>query len=74
MDKSIPTPWVVAAIVAVLVIVGVVVWRHQNPGPPVSTGPINPYNEYRGSPGGPYGPPAGVPAGSPPGGPAGAPR
>ncbi len=70
MNQNISTPWAVAAIVAVLVIIGVVVWRHQNAGPPASTGPPNPYMEYRGSPGGPGGPAAGAPAR----GPAGAPR
>jgi hypothetical protein len=61
MDKQISTPWAVAAIVAVLVIVGVVIWRHQSAGPPVSTGPLNAYQEYQGRPGGAYAPPAGAP-------------
>jgi hypothetical protein len=61
MNQNISTPWAVAAIVAVVVIIGVFVWRSHNSGPVVQNGPISPYQEYRGSPGGPGGPPAGVP-------------
>ena len=53
MNQNISTPWAVAAIVVVLAIVGVVVWRHQNATPAVPNGPASPYQEYRGSPGGP---------------------
>jgi hypothetical protein len=38
MNTNISTPWAVAAVVAVLVIVGVVIWRSQTPRAPVSTG------------------------------------
>jgi len=65
MNQNISTPWAVAAIVAVLLIVGVVVWRHQNAASAVPNGPTSPYQEYRGSPGGPGFPPVGVPGGAP---------
>jgi hypothetical protein len=40
MDKNISTPWAVALIIAVLVMLGVVVWRGMAPkAPPASSGP-----------------------------------
>jgi len=38
MEKNIPLPWAVTAIVVVLVIVGAIIWRSQTPRAPVSTG------------------------------------
>ena len=50
-----------AAIVAVLVIIGVFAWRSHSSSPAANPGALTPYQEYRGSPGGPYGAPAGAP-------------
>jgi hypothetical protein len=52
MDKNISTPWAVAAIVAVLVILGVVVWRGMAPKAPVASSAPAYYG-----PGGHRGPP-----------------
>jgi hypothetical protein len=66
--KDIPLSWSVTAIVVVVLLVGVLIWRRTSASAPVASGPRNLYEEYRGGQGGA---PPGGPAGAPPGAPAG---
>jgi len=50
MEKNIPLPWAVTAIVAVLMIVGVLIWRSQTPRAPTYNGRTYSYmDQYRSS-------------------------
>jgi hypothetical protein len=61
--KDIPLSWSVTAVVVVVLLVGVLIWRRTSASAPAPTGPRNMYEEYRGAPGGPPGGPAGAPVG-----------
>jgi hypothetical protein len=65
MEKIVPLPWAVATVLAVLIIVGVVIWHRQSAQQAVPTGPHNVYEEYgaRGLAGAPGGGPGALPAG-----------
>jgi len=39
MDKQISTPWAVTAVVILLLVLGVAVWRYMTPPPPLALDP-----------------------------------
>lgn len=49
MEKNIPLPWAVTAVVVAVLIVGVIIWRSLTPRAPAFGGPnYSTYDQYRG--------------------------